>query len=180
MRRYAHIRPRRWCRRLGHEGGIAGGAETEGELEVNPLRNDILRVYKDLLTVAAMMPTKNRRDYVVAKVRSEFRQDPYLRDTEELTERLALARAQLSNAEVQARHLTMWLGGRDDTPADDPLEMGPEEPAQDPLGFCEGYDWQREWDTWLIRHPRYAQPEEAGTLVGIERWKKMVRNKKAR
>eukprot|EP01062_Namystynia_karyoxenos_P059521 TRINITY_DN50970_c0_g1_i1.p1 TRINITY_DN50970_c0_g1~~TRINITY_DN50970_c0_g1_i1.p1 ORF type:complete len:197 (+),score=36.79 TRINITY_DN50970_c0_g1_i1:96-686(+) len=146
----------------------------------NPFRPEIRELYRRLLRIANMMPTKNRREFMMAKVRQDFRRDPHLRDEAELSERVALARAQVDSAEVQARHLTMWLGGRDDAPAAGP-ELGPEAPdlgTLPPDGY--GYEWKREWDSWLRHHPRYCPPEDAGTPLGIERWQKLVRNKRAR
>ncbi|KAJ9464850.1 Protein bcn92 [Diplonema papillatum] len=143
----------------------------------NRLRGEVLAAYKALLHLARAMPTRNRRAWMEQKVKAEFRKDRHLRDEEELSFRLSLARTQIDNADVMTRHLTRWLG-RDDEKAEDPLEMGPEELNKDVMEY--DYDYEKEWDLWRITHPRHCQPNEIGTLQAIDQWKKMIANKKAR
>eukprot|EP00754_Rhynchopus_humris_P030805 Rhum_TRINITY_DN15294_c3_g2::Rhum_TRINITY_DN15294_c3_g2_i1::g.148580::m.148580 len=140
-------------------------------------RSEVLRMYKELLRLAAAMPTKGRRGWMRDKVQTSFRTDMHvLKDPEEIEHRLAVARAQIENATVVSKHLSRWLG-RDDEPYD-PLDFSCPEPNQDMLEY--NYDYEREWTEWLKLHPRHCQINEAGTPLAIDQWIKMVRNKRVR
>eukprot|EP01061_Rhynchopus_euleeides_P027521 TRINITY_DN44762_c0_g1_i1.p1 TRINITY_DN44762_c0_g1~~TRINITY_DN44762_c0_g1_i1.p1 ORF type:complete len:160 (+),score=26.35 TRINITY_DN44762_c0_g1_i1:71-550(+) len=131
---------------------------------VNKQRAEVLSTYKRLMQLAGAMPTKGRRAWMKDKVRTEYRKDYIsLRDDEEIGHRLALARAQIDNADVISRHLSRWLG-RDDERVD-PLDFSCIEPELDMLQH--GYDYEKEWTEWLKLHPRHCQPHEAGTPEAV-------------
>lgn len=53
-----------------------------------------------------MMPTRNRRDYIAAKTRVEFRDNLHEKDAERIKMLLVLGETNLDDVMAQAEHLT--------------------------------------------------------------------------
>eukprot|EP01063_Lacrimia_lanifica_P032245 TRINITY_DN5479_c0_g2_i1.p2 TRINITY_DN5479_c0_g2~~TRINITY_DN5479_c0_g2_i1.p2 ORF type:complete len:165 (+),score=38.53 TRINITY_DN5479_c0_g2_i1:55-549(+) len=145
----------------------------------NPHRARVLHTYKRLLQLAQLMPTKGRREWMLDKVHREYREDRRIEDMDEIEHKLGVAKISIENAEVMTKHLTRWLGKDNDPGIDlDPLAVGPEEPNRNILQY--DYDFEKEWNHWLVHHPRWGRVHEGGTPEAIERWQKQVKNKRAR
>lgn len=69
-------------------------------------RAKALSLYKQLLRGAEMMPTPNRRKFVVKKTRTEFKANKDLTDPDEIQFCLRLADTNLDTVLIQAEHLT--------------------------------------------------------------------------
>jgi hypothetical protein len=69
-------------------------------------RSKALSLYRQLMRSAIKMPTPNRQNYVMAKVRDEYQANKDLTDPAEIEFCLRLADTNLDTILVQSEHLT--------------------------------------------------------------------------
>eukprot|EP00128_Syssomonas_multiformis_P016911 Colp12_sorted_trinity150504_noHs@25670 len=67
---------------------------------------EVLRLYRDILKAARLMPTQNRRDFIQKKARAEFKKSKNVTDSEEQAFLFNLGETQLDTIQLQAQHLT--------------------------------------------------------------------------
>ena len=65
-----------------------------------------LSLYRQLLRAAQKMPTQNRKNFVLTKTRTEYRENQFLTDPQQIDFHLRLADTHLDTVIVQAEHLT--------------------------------------------------------------------------
>jgi len=70
-----------------------------------------LWLYRSILRAGTKMPTDNRREWVRAKARSEFRRLQHESDPEVIAFELRLGEVHLESINVQAKHLNEIMGG---------------------------------------------------------------------
>lgn len=72
----------------------------------------MLKLYRGILRGARRMPTKNRRQYIEAKARAEFKAGATETRPERIAFHIALAETSLETVRTQAEHLgRAWGGG---------------------------------------------------------------------
>eukprot|EP00761_Pharyngomonas_kirbyi_P013780 gb/GECH01013809.1/.p1 GENE.gb/GECH01013809.1/~~gb/GECH01013809.1/.p1 ORF type:complete len:108 (+),score=15.41 gb/GECH01013809.1/:1-324(+) len=94
-------------------------------------RHEILGLYRQLLKSSDLMPTHNRRMFVVTKTKVEFRKNKNLKTKEDVEAHMRIGLSHLETVQEQAKHLKRFI--RDDRlPAEHNVPKPKAPPAEEP------------------------------------------------